>query len=302
VPKYLDTDAIAVVEGDGAVSQELIAQGFDRVMFTGGTEIGRKVYEGAAQHLTPVTLELGGKSPVIVAADANVDVAAKRIAWIKLMNAGQTCVAPDYVVADAKIRDELVGKISESLKTMEGGESAGKRIVNQRQFDRLAGYLTATKGTVAVGGGTDPAQLRIQPTVVVDPDPDEPMMTNEIFGPILPVITVQSLDEAITFVNSRPKPLAAYLFTQTKNVRERVVKEVPAGGMMVNHLAFQVATTRLPFGGVGPSGMGAYHGKFGFEEFSHRKSVLTKPTRPDVASFIYPPYTEKAWKLARRLF
>jgi len=190
VPKYLDTDAIAVVEGDGAVSQELIAQGFDRVMFTGGTEIGRKVYEGAAQHLTPVTLELGGKSPVIVAADANVDVAAKRIAWIKLMNAGQTCVAPDYVVADARIRDELVGKIGESLTTMEGGESAGKRIVNQRQFDRLAGYLAATKGTVAVGGGTDPAQLRIQPTVVVDPDPDEPMMTNEIFGPILPVITV----------------------------------------------------------------------------------------------------------------
>jgi aldehyde dehydrogenase (NAD+) len=127
-------------------------------------------------------------------------------------------------------------------------------------------------------------------------------MTNEIFGPILPVITVQSLDEAITFVNSRPKPLAAYLFTQTKNVRERVVKEVPAGGMMVNHLAFQVATTRLPFGGVGPSGMGAYHGKFGFEEFSHRKSVLTKPTRPDLSALLYPPYTAKTWKLARRIF
>jgi aldehyde dehydrogenase (NAD+) len=302
VGKYLDTDAIAVVEGDGAVSQELIAQGFDRVMFTGGTEIGRKVYEGAAPHLTPVTLELGGKSPVIVAADADVDVAAKRIAWIKLMNAGQTCVAPDYVVADAKIRDELVGKIGVALTAMEGGESAGKRIVNQRQFDRLAGYLTATKGTVAVGGGTDPAQLRIQPTVVVDPDPDEPMMTNEIFGPILPVITVQSLDEAITFVNSRPKPLAVYLFTKTKNVRERVIKEVPAGGMMVNHLAFQTVTARLPFGGVGPSGMGAYHGKFGFEEFSHRKSVLTKPTRPDLSALLYPPYTAKTWRLARRIF
>jgi aldehyde dehydrogenase (NAD+) len=302
VSKYLDTDAIAVVQGDGAVSQALIAQGFDRVMFTGGTEIGRKVYEGAAPHLTPVTLELGGKSPVIVADDADVDVAAKRIAWIKLMNAGQTCVAPDYVLADAKICDELVRKIGDSLSTMEGGDSAGKRIVNQRQFDRLASYLAATKGTVAVGGGTDRSQLRIQPTVVLDPDPAEPMMENEIFGPILPVITVGSLDEAIRFVNSRPKPLAAYLFTKTKNVRERVIKEVPAGGMMVNHLAFQVTTARLPFGGVGSSGMGAYHGKFGFEEFSHRKAVLTKPTRPDLSAVLYPPYTAKAWKLARRIF
>src|SRR6202165_924224 len=216
VPKYLDTDSIAVVEGDGAVSQELIAQGFDRVMFTGGTEIGRKVYEGAAPHLTPVTLELGGKSPVIVAADADVDVAAKRIAWIKLMNSGQTCVAPDYVLADAKIRDALVSKIGEGMTTFEADGPAGVRIVNQRQFDRLTGSLAATKGTVAVGGGSDSSQLRIQPTVVVDPDPDEPLMKDEIFGPILPVVTVQSLDDAIRFVNSRPKPLAAYLFTNTR--------------------------------------------------------------------------------------
>src|ERR1700694_2298714 len=216
VPRYLDTGAIAVVEGDGAVSQELIAQGFDRVMFTGGTEIGRKVYEAAAPHLTPVTLELGGKSPVIVAADADIDVAAKRIAWIKLMNSGQTCVAPDYVVADAKIRDELVSKISEAISTFEADEPAGVRIVNQRQFDRLTGSLAATKGTVALGGGSDVSQLRIQPTVGVDPDPDEALMRDEIFGPILPVVTVQSLDDAIRFVNSRPKPLAAYLFTNTR--------------------------------------------------------------------------------------
>ena len=301
VPKYLDTSAIVVVEGDGAVSQELIAQGLDRVCFTGGTDIGRKVYEGAAPHLTPVTLELGGKSPVIVAADADIDVAAKRIAWIKLMNSGQTCVAPDYVLADAKIRDELVTKIRDAITGFEP-EPAGKRIVNQRQFDRLAGYLSATKGTVALGGGTDASSLRIQPTVVVDPDPEEPLMTNEIFGPILPVLTVQSLDEAIKFVNSRPKPLSAYLFTKTKSIRERVIKEVPAGGMLVNHLAFQVTTAKLPFGGVGPSGMGAYHGKYGFEEFSHSKTVMTKPTRPDLSAMIYPPYTDKAWKLARRLF
>ncbi|GJN94999.1 aldehyde dehydrogenase [Mycobacterium marinum] len=311
VPRYLDRDAIAVIEGDGGVSQELIGQGLDRVMFTGGTEIGRKVYEGAAPHLTPVTLELGGKSPVIVAADADIDVAAKRIAWIKLLNGGQTCVAPDYVLADATIRDELVGKIGAAVtKFRSQDDPDGLRIVNRRQFDRLSGYIAAAeseakaggKCKVEVGGKCTAESLRIQPTVVVDPDPSGPVMTNEIFGPILPVLTVKSLDEAIGFVNSRPKPLSAYLFTKSREIRERVINEVPAGGMMVNHLAFQVSTAKLPFGGVGASGMGAYHGKWGFDEFSHRKSVLTKPTRPDLSNIIYPPYTERAFKLARRLF
>lgn len=301
VPRYLDPDAITVVEGDATVSQELIAQGFDKLCFTGGTEIGRKVYEGAAKHLTPVTLELGGKSPVIVAADADIAVAAKRIAWTKLINSGQICIAPDYVLADASIRDELVRKIGEAVDCFEAG-STGKRIVNERHFGRLTAALAATKGTVAVGGGSIAAAVEIEPTVVVDPAVDEPLMTDEIFGPILPIVTVQSLDQAIEFVNSRPKPLAAYLFTKSKDTRERVIREVSAGGMLVNHLLFQFTTTRLPFGGVGPSGMGAYHGRFGFEEFSHRKSVLTKPTRPDLTAIIYPPYTDRAWKLARKLF
>jgi aldehyde dehydrogenase (NAD+) len=303
VPKYLDNDAIAVIEGDGGCSQELIAQGFDHICFTGGTEIGRRVYEGAAPHLTPVTLELGGKSPVIVAADADIDVAAKRIAWTKLINSGQICIAPDYVLADAKIRDELVDKIKAAVSAFEAeNPSGGKRIVNQRHFDRLVSSLAATKGDVVIGGGSDASAISIQLTVVVDPDPAEPLMTDEIFGPILPVMTVQSLDDAIGFVNSRPKPLAAYLFTKTKSIRERVIKEVPAGGMVINHLLFQFSTNKLPFGGVGPSGMGAYHGKFGFEQFSHKKTVMTKSTRPDVGAFIYPPYTEKAFKLAKRLF
>ncbi|MBY0441420.1 MAG: aldehyde dehydrogenase family protein [Mycobacteriaceae bacterium] len=302
VSRYLDNEAIAVVQGDGVVSQELLAQGFDRVLFTGGTEIGRKVYEGAAPHLTPVTLELGGKSPVIVAADADVSVAAKRIAWIKLLNAGQTCVAPDYVLADAKIADELVTKISKAMAKSRSNQPTGMRIVNQRQFDRLTGYLASTSGRIALGGNADPSDLRIHPTVVVDPEPSEPLMQEEIFGPILPVITYQSLDEAIYFVNSRPKPLAAYLFTKTRDIRERVIAEVSAGGMLVNHLAFQVSTVKLPFGGVGPSGMGCYHGRWGFEEFSHRKSVLTKPTRPDLSSLFYPPYTERAWGFARKIF
>jgi aldehyde dehydrogenase (NAD+) len=302
VPKYLDNDAIAVIEGDGDVSQELISQGFDHICFTGGTEIGRKVYEGAAPHLTPVTLELGGKSPVIVAADADLDVAAKRIAWTKLINSGQICIAPDYVLADAKIRDQLVDKIKDAVTTFESENPGGKRIVNERHFDRLTTALAGTKGDVVVGGGSDAATISIQPTVVVDPDPAETLMTDEIFGPILPIMTVQSLDDAIGFVNSRPKPLAAYLFTKTKSIRERVIREVPAGGMVINHLLFQFSTNKLPFGGVGPSGTGAYHGKFGFEQFSHKKAVMTKTTRPDLGSIIYPPYTEKAFKLARRLF
>ncbi len=302
VPRYLDNDAVAVVEGDGAISQELIAQGFDHLIFTGGTEIGRKVYESAASHLTPVTLELGGKSPVIVAKDADVEVAAKRIAWTKLINSGQICIAPDYVLVEAPVRDKLVDELRKTIDAFEAGNTAGKRIVNERHFNRLSNALAATKGKVAIGGSTDAANIKIAPTVVVDPDPAEPLMTDEIFGPILPVVTVQNLDEAITFVNSRPKPLAAYLFTKAKAVRERVIKEVPAGGMLVNHLLFHFATHKLPFGGVGPSGLGAYHGKFGFEEFSHRKSVLTKPTRPDLTAMIYPPYTEKAFKLARKLF
>ena len=302
VPKYLDRDAIVVIEGDGSVSQDLIAQGFDKLCFTGGTEIGRKVYEAAAAHLTPVILELGGKSPVIVAADADIEVAAKRIAWTKLMNSGQICIAPDYVLADASIRDELVEAIRATIDKFEAESSSGKPIVNQRHFDRLVATLAATKGKVVIGGGSDAGAIKIQPTVVVDPDPDEPLMQHEIFGPILPIVTVHSLDEAIEFINSRPKPLAAYLFTKSKRVRERVIKEVTAGGMVVNHLLFHFSTAKLPFGGVGPSGMGAYHGRFGFEEFSHRKSVMTKPTRPDVTSMMYPPYSERAKKLARKLF
>ena len=171
VPKYLDNDAIAVIEGDGAVSQQLIAQGFDHLLFTGGTEIGRKVYEGAASHLTPVTLELGGKSPVIVSADADIDVAAKRIAWTKLINSGQTCIAPDYVLADAKIRDELVSKIKDAVTKFESADSSGKRIVNQRHFDRLTASLAATKGEVAIGGGSDASKLASSPPLSLTPIP-----------------------------------------------------------------------------------------------------------------------------------
>jgi aldehyde dehydrogenase (NAD+) len=291
-----------VVEGDGKTSQELLAQGFDHVLFTGGTEIGRKILAGAAPTLTPVTLELGGKSPVIVAADADLGVAARRIAWLKLMNSGQTCLAPDYLLVDGSIRDQFVDTLLTTLAEF-GAESpdAGMPIVNDRQFRRLSGYLEATKGTIAVGGTVSEADRRIQPTVILDPDPDEPAMCEEIFGPLLPVITVDDLDEAIRFVNGRPKPLAVYAFSGSKDVRKRIVDEVPGGAVVFNHIAMHVLVPQLPLGGVGHSGMGGYHGEWGFQTFSHRKSVLSKSVRPD-PRFVYPPYTERALALMRRMF
>ncbi|MGA5540998.1 aldehyde dehydrogenase family protein [Mycobacterium sp. NPDC051198] len=301
IPRYLDPDAVAVVEGDGATTQQLIAQGLDRVLFTGGTAIGHKIMATAADHLTPVTLELGGKSPVIIAADADVKTAARRIAWIKVMNSGQICIAPDYVLVHAAVRDRFLEEIRAAIEEFRAGAPTGLPIVNERHFARLTAALTATAGDVVVGGDSDAGRLELQPTVVVDPSADEPLMTDEIFGPVLPVLTVESVDHAIEFVRRRPKPLAVYLFTASKQTREQVVRRVPAGGMVINQLLLQVATAKMPFGGVGPSGMGAYHGRFGFEEFSHRKSVLTKPTRPDLTAMFYPPYTDKRLRLLRRL-
>lgn len=301
IPRYLDPEAVTVVEGDGVTTQQLIAQGLDRVLFTGGTAIGHKIMATAADHLTPVTLELGGKSPVIIAADADVKTAARRIAWIKVMNSGQICIAPDYVLVHAAVRDRFLEEIRSAIEEFRAGMPTGLPIVNDRHFARLTAALTATAGDVVVGGGSDAGRLELQPTVVVDPSADEPLMTDEIFGPVLPVLTVESVERAIEFVRRRPKPLAVYLFTASKRTREQVVRRVPAGGMVINQLLLQVATAKMPFGGVGPSGMGAYHGRFGFEEFSHRKSVLTKRTRPDLTAMFYPPYTDKRLRLLRRL-
>ncbi|MGH3457474.1 aldehyde dehydrogenase family protein [Aeromicrobium sp.] len=300
IPKYVDSDAIKVVEGDGDTSQALLAQGFDHALFTGGTEIGRKIMAAAAPTLTPVTLELGGKSPVIIAADADIAVAARRIAWVKLMNSGQTCIAPDYVLVERSVGDRFIEKLLSTLAEFRAeAPDAGLPIVNDRQYVRLALYLEASKGTIATGGVTSDADRSIQPTVILDPDPDEPAMCEEIFGPLLPVLTVDGVGDAIEFVNARPKPLALYAFTRSKQVRRKIVDEVPAGGVVFNHVAMHVLVPQLPFGGVGESGMGAYHGEWGFWTFSHRKSVLSKTARPD-PRFVYPPYTQRALALIRR--
>ncbi|MBJ8345187.1 aldehyde dehydrogenase family protein [Antrihabitans sp. YC2-6] len=301
IPEYLDSEAVAVVEGDGSVTQQLLAQGFDHALFTGGTEIGKKIMAGAAEQLTPVTLELGGKSPVIVTADADLDVTARRIAWVKLMNSGQTCIAPDYLIAERSIRDALVDKIAACIDKFRSDQVGGLRIVNERQFDRLAGYLKETSGRIATGGATDRSRLTIAPTVVVDPDPAESLMQEEVFGPILPVLAFDTLDEVIGFVNGRPKPLATYIFTRSRAARTRLIDEIPSGGAVVNHVAMHCLVPQLPFGGVGASGMGAYHGRWGFEALSHRKAVLAKTFKPDLA-LVYPPYSGLALKIMRKVF
>jgi aldehyde dehydrogenase (NAD+) len=301
LPQYVDAEAVRVIEGDAATTQELLAAGFDHVLFTGGTEVGKKIMAAAAPTLTPVTLELGGKSPVIVTADADIDVAARRIAWVKLLNSGQTCIAPDYVLADYRIVADLVDKIVANVRDFRAGEvDPGLRIVNQRQFDRLVSLISTTDGKVVTGGRSDGATLRIEPTLIVDPSPTDPVMADEIFGPLLPVLTVESLDQAVQFVNSRPKPLALYVFASGQLGRD-LIDRIPSGGAVINHVAMHCLVPSLPFGGVGASGMGAYHGKWGFDTLSHRRAVLSKPARPD-PRLVYPPYSQRALTIMRRLF
>jgi aldehyde dehydrogenase (NAD+) len=301
VPLYMDAHAVRVVEGDGQTTQELLAQGFDHALFTGGTTVGKKIMAAAAPTLTPVTLELGGKSPVIVAADADIDVAARRIAWVKLMNSGQTCIAPDYVLADRSISRELTDRIIANIKAFRGDDSRGMRIVNARQFDRLVSMIESTTGSVVAGGGFERSTLTIEPTVILDPPPDDAVMADEIFGPVLPVLTVESAMAAIDFINRRPKPLALYVFTSSRQLARNLIDRIPSGGAVVNHIAMHCLVPQLPFGGVGASGMGAYHGRWGFEALSHRRAVLSKSTRPD-PMFVYPPYTDRALKIMRKVF
>ena len=298
LPRYLDGDAVVVVEGGMEVSQALLDLSFDHIFFTGSPRVGRIVMAAAARHLTPVTLELGGKSPVIVAADADLDVAARRIAWAKLVNAGQTCIAPDYVLVERGIRPAFVDRLIAEVERFAASVEP-TRIVNETHLRRLAALLNDHGGVTALKGGPDMGTGRFAPAVITDPDPDSALMQEEIFGPILPVVMTDSLDESIAFVTARPKPLALYLFTRSSTVEHDVLGRTSSGSVCVNHLLYQCLIPELPFGGVGTAGMGAYHGRAGFETFSHAKAVLRKPTVPD-PSLAYPPYgplTERAFRL-----
>lgn len=278
IQKTFDPAYVAAVEGGVETSQALLAQKFDHIFFTGGTKIGQIVMEAAAKHLTPVTLELGGKSPCIVDSDVQLDYTAKRIAWGKFINAGQTCIAPDYLLVNRQIKTPLLDKIKQNIQEFYG-ENPEKspdycRIISQRQFERLTGFLQNAK--VIVGGQTNPEDNYIAPTVLDQVSWDDPVMQEEIFGPILPVLEYNDLGEAIAQINSRPKPLALYLFSKDQAKQQQVLQNTSSGGVCLNDTVMQVGVTNLPFGGVGDSGIGSYHGKASFDTFSHYKSVLKK--------------------------
>lgn len=325
LPRYLDGDACAVVEGGVAESTALLDQRWDHIFFTGSTSVGRIVAAAAARHLTPTTLELGGKSPVYVHASADLDVAAARIAWGKFINAGQSCVAPDYVLADRSIRDELVERLVDQTRSFFGADPKDSphfaRIVTDHHVRRLARLLHGDSesggpgesagdgngagdggaaGTVVTGGDVDRSSRFVPPTITVDPDPDAPIMQEEVFGPILPVLAVDGPEQAIDVVTSRPKPLALYVFGRSRRHVRAVVDGTSSGGVGINHTMLQFVPPQLPFGGVGDSGLGSYHGRAGFDTFSHHKSVLRAATHPHLR-LTYPPYTRRTERLVKRL-
>lgn len=285
-------DYIAVVQGGRAENQALLDQPFDKIFFTGSAAVGREVMRRASERLIPVTLELGGKSPVLVDATADIPLAARRIAFGKLLNAGQTCVAPDYVLVERSVKEPLLRDLARAFDEMAGDALRNEqyvRIISRRHFDRLTALIDPAR--VVYGGGWDESTLRIQPTLMADVSPDAPVMREEIFGPLLPVIAVDSLDEAFRFVQERPRPLACYLFSQSPAAIERYTRTLRFGGGCVNDTVIHLATSHMGFGGVGESGMGSYHGRRSFEAFSHEKSIVRKGRWPDL-SLRYMPYTE----------
>ena len=302
VPKYLDPAAVSIVEGGVPETTALLEQRFDHVFYTGNGTVGRIVMAAAAKHLTPVTLELGGKSPVIIDASANVEVSAKRVAWGKWLNAGQTCVAPDYVLVDRAVKNRFVDALTEAIRDFYGDDPRASdsygRIVSPRHFDRLKSLMSG--GRVVFGGDAAADERYIGPTILDDVDESSPLMQEEIFGPLLPILAVGSTREAIDFVNSRSHPLALYVFSERDQAIDEVLERTTAGGVTVNGTIMHLTSPHLPFGGVGESGMGGYHGKAGVRLFQHLKPVLRRSTKVD-PSLAYPPYTERKAKIFRKV-
>jgi aldehyde dehydrogenase (NAD+) len=306
LPLAFPPEVVQVVIGDGAVAAELLEQRFDHIFFTGGSRVGRLVMAAAAKHLTPVTLELGGKSPAIVLGDANLTVTARRLVWGKGLNAGQTCVAPDHVLVVPELRAPLIQAMAAEISSFYGDDPLTSpdlgAIVNQAQFDRLEGLLAGAKarGQVLAGGRSDRATLRIEPTLVAVDGADDPLMQEEIFGPILPVLTITGLEAGLQQVRSRPKPLALYLFSNDTTAQQRTLQTTSSGSVCFNDVVMQAGAASLPFGGVGESGLGSYHGQAGFLTFSHQRSVLVRPFWLDLP-FRYPPYKGKLGLVKRLL-
>ena len=302
LPNYFDTEAVCVVEGAVEETTILLAQRFDHILFTGGPRIARIVMRAAAEHLTPVTLELGGKCPAIVDSEANLEVAARRICWGKFANAGQVCLAPDHLLVHEQVYEPLISALQATVREFFGSDPKASadygRIVNERHVRRLAGLLEGA--SIVTGGEVDEAARYVAPTLIRDVGEDSPLMAEEIFGPLLPIVKISSVDEAIAKINARPKPLAVYVFSANDEVCRAVVERTSSGGAVVNHCLMHAANPGLPFGGVGESGMGSYHGRFGFDTFSHRKAVLHKPTAID-PKLMYPPYSERSSELLELL-
>lgn len=297
-----DPQYIAIVEGGVEVSQAVLNEKFDHIFFTGGTAIGKIIMAAAAKHLTSVTLELGGKSPCIVDADIDLKTAAKRIVWGKFINAGQTCIAPDYLLVDRRIKPQLIEAITAALREFYGDDPATSpdygRIVSDRHFERLAHLMQ--NGQPIVGGQLNESDRYIAPTLLDSVDLDAPLMQEEIFGPLLPVIEYSDIEEAIDLILSKPKPLALYLFTRNKPLQQRILQETSSGGACLNETIMHVGVAQLPFGGVGESGIGKYHGKASFDTFSHYKSILAKPFWLDLP-WRYAPYQGKLEQIKKLL-
>ncbi|XP_055353733.1 aldehyde dehydrogenase, dimeric NADP-preferring-like [Paramacrobiotus metropolitanus] len=293
LPRYLDKDCFEVVCAGPEDTGRILKEKFDYIFYTGSTMVGKIVYEAAAKHLTPVTLELGGKSPVFVDSTADMYLTAKRIMWGKNLNAGQTCIAPDYVLCTPAVQGKLVDAMKKASKDLLADPKQAPdfcRIVSTRQFDRLKGLLE--QQNVAFGGDVDTTSRYISPTVLRDVDPESPVMKQEIFGPILPIVPVKDIDSAINFVNSGEKPLALYVFTNDNNVSDKILRQTTSGGACINDVIMHCAVDALPFGGVGSSGIGSYHGFSSFETFSHKRSVLQKKLGWDfLLASRYPPYS-----------
>ncbi|XP_054161358.1 aldehyde dehydrogenase family 3 member B1-like isoform X2 [Oppia nitens] len=308
IPKYLDNECFHVITGGPVETQVLLKERFDYIFFTGSTSIGKIVAEAAAKHLTPLTLELGGKSPLYIDDTVpNLEIAWRRILWGKLLNAGQTCVAPDYILCTTKVQKTLINAAEKIIKEFYGEDPQKSpdfcRIVNTKHFERVA-KLIDSSGKPVIGGQKDNTENYIAPTILVDVSPNDPIMSEEIFGPVLPIVNVSSEEEAINFINKGEKPLSLYLFSSNKNTIKKFLNETSSGSVCVNDCVFHLCVDTLPFGGVGHSGVGRYHGKYSFDTFTHEKSVLIRgynPVLEALGSKRYPPYSDGKARFMRHL-
>ena len=302
VAELFDAGHITVVEGGREENRALLDECYDLIFFTGSTSVGKTVMQAAAQHLTPVILELGGKSPCIVDETANLKIAAKRIVWGKFVNAGQTCVAPDYILVHESVKQKLIDEMKIAIRAMYSEKPCENpdfpKIINEKHFHRLLGLIIGEE--IVMGGKSNIATLQIEPTLLDNVGWNAPVMSEEIFGPVMPILTFSNLEQVVKMVNDRPKPLSAYLFTSSKKTERYFLRNLSFGGGCINDTIVHLSVARLPFGGVGASGMGSYHGKAGFDAFTHYRSVLHKSKYIDIP-LRYPPYTDFALKLLKMI-